>query len=875
VNPIIAVKGAHKMSEELLQRDFLTNPERIGEWAFYNIGSTTINALKNHGIIPKKDYKDIERRKPDGIIVRDKKVIVVVENKKPSELKTKKQIIAAVKQGIDVATSLDSILLIVTDTVHKTIWINAANGELILEENGTPIALQFNLKNEAVIKKIQKIIDCISVSNSQFIKPKFIDPSPLAKKIWQDVWSVSGATPENCLYTFVELFIFKYLSDLNILQNYNSFNFLIEQYSKESDDRVLEYYANNVRPEIKRLFPKSDKDKTTIINGTIFVSKDEKAVSGYSAVFRKILLKFAEEGKLENIHYDFKSKLFESFLKESISKKNWGQFFTPLKVVQSIVKMVEIKEGMTICDPACGVGKFLLEPIIQNIDRFFPVESGKLTPKIQIVGYDKGFDKDEQKTIILAKANMLIYFADVIKRYPQLAKEFSDLFNDSFELKINSILGTLSSPVQNKYDLILTNPPYVTSGSSNIKEEIKKSGLEYSYPLNSTGVEGLFMQWIVEALKPGGKAFVVVPDGLLTRDNDSKLREFLIEKCFIDAVFSLPSKTFFSTMKKTYIFAFTKKHSIDEVQIDPIFTHLSKDIGETLDIYRLDQNQNDLSDGATMYNQFKGAKHHFKSHDLRCRIVDFEWFQQHFDKSWRIEQLWSDKELIELGVKSAEKSITIKEFSEYLTELTETIESYSQRLVSITGSITNIKSLKLTDKNYFELITGGLGYKKSTYAPLDTKEDTDIPVYTAALKPVAYFKKGSIKRMPLEPSECQPHISFASDGDGTAATNIVLHFSPYYINTSRISFKVVDPAILPDFIYYSIQDIKRKYGFDYKHKATLNNLHIIEIEIPLNNNGKFDLEKQKEFADCQRLITEIKKELNEKLKNIIETKVSI
>lgn len=152
-----------------------------------------------------------------------------------------------------------------------------------------------------------------------------------------------------------------------------------------------------MRPEIKRLFPGHPKDKTTIINGTIFVSKDDKAVSGYATVFKKILLRFEEFGTLENIDYDFKSKLFETFLKESISKKNWGQFFTPLKVVRAIVSMADISAGMKICDPACGVGKFLLEPILHDIHRYFKVENGELKPMVTLSGFDKGFDKDEQK----------------------------------------------------------------------------------------------------------------------------------------------------------------------------------------------------------------------------------------------------------------------------------------------------------------------------------------------------------------------------------------------------------------------------------------------------------------------------------------------
>lgn len=332
-----------------------------------------------------------------------------------------------------------------------------------------------------------------------------------------------------------------------------SFYDLLGKYAGNNDNEVLEYYASVIRVKIKELFPGNPKDKTTIINGTIFVSKDDKAVSGYATVFKRILNRFNDFGTLENIDYDFKSKLFETFLKESISKKNWGQYFTPLKVVRSIVNMVDIVPGMEICDPACGVGKFLLEPILHELHRYYTVEDGELKPQISLCGFDKGFDKDEQKTIILAKANMLIYMSGMIKEHPDMTQKFAQLFNDTFLLQTNSILGTLAKPIKDKFDLILTNPPYVMSGSSNLKEEIsKQQELKDYFAISAMGIEGLFMEWIVRALKPNGKAFVVVPDGIMNRSNDKKLRNFILDNCYVDAVISLPLNTFFTTNKKTY-----------------------------------------------------------------------------------------------------------------------------------------------------------------------------------------------------------------------------------------------------------------------------------------------------------------------------------
>ena len=155
------------------------------------------------------------------------------------------------------------------------------------------------------------------------------------------------------MYTFVELFVFKYLSDLEILESPDNYSYLISLYSSgKTNDYVLNYYSTRIRNKIKELFP-SDLlgDKTTIINGTIFVNIDGDSV--YPDGFKKILEKFGNEkeggGEFKNIIKDFKSKLFETFLKESISKKNWGQFFTPIKVVKAIVNMSksEIKKGIS------------------------------------------------------------------------------------------------------------------------------------------------------------------------------------------------------------------------------------------------------------------------------------------------------------------------------------------------------------------------------------------------------------------------------------------------------------------------------------------------------------------------------------------------
>jgi type I restriction enzyme M protein len=857
------------MSEELLQRDLLKNPEKIGKWDFYRIGATSIKSLKEHGIIFNIDYKGIEKKKIDALIVLRKSVIAVIEYKKPSEFKTKKQQDDAIEQEREVAKAIGSKLIIATDT-QETIWVNAITGKRIKDESGNEIKINFDPKDEKLPELIDKINYSINEKNNQLKPKKLVNPTDLAKQIWQDIWSVSGATPENCLYTFVELFIFKYLSDLDVLKGSHNFYTLLKMYDENTDDEVLETYVDSIRKKIKDLFPYNRIDNTTIINGTIFVSKDQKAVAGYSAVFRKVLNKFNDYGKLEHIDYDFKSKLFESFLKESISKKNWGQFFTPIKAVRAIVEMSkdDIKVGIKMCDPACGVGKFLLEPIISRLDEFFEISKGNLKKKITLHGFDKGFDKDEQKTIILAKANMLIYFSDLIKDNIGMTKQFSDLFNETFTLKTNSILGTLSTPTENEYDLILTNPPYVTSGSSNLKEEISKDGeLKSYYKINALGVEGLFMEWIIRALKPNGKAFVVVPDGIFNRQNDKHLRKFILDECIIDGIISLPTKTFFTTPKKTYILALTKKSNKKEIQKTPVFTYLCSEIGETRDIYRFDIDQNDLNDAVIFFNQFKGAKQYFNTTEKRCKIQPISAFNP--DEHWSVDRWWSKEEKIELGELEEESIIDIDSFSEFINEISDTIKEFSNILKQTNEkkkSKFSQKPISLNDKTYFDIAIGKRIVKKDI---IDIKGD--IPIYSAnPNNPIGFTDKSNISDFDSN------YVIWGIDGD--FEYNYIKKNTKFVTTDHCGSIKIKHDSILPEYLMIQLDKAKHIYGFDRELRASLKNMATVNVDIPFNEDGTINTKIQISVIEKYEYITELKNKINEfksKIeKVIIDTKTS-
>lgn len=717
---------AKHMSEELIKKKCTEHGLIISNYEFYNIGDTTLKQLKKFKIIPNKDYKEYEARKPDGLLVdrRNKnkiKIILVIEDKDNGKFQSNKDKKTTTEQCNDLCQVLKADIGIATDN-SSFIWFNPnqedINNEykdrttgkersysIIKDDNGNEFIKQFlidqkedekdltklNVNTRLTLQNVELIRKNISNNNSQIRKEIVKNPSSLAKQIWQDVWSVSGATPEKCLYTFVELFIFKYLSDLDILdEDDDGVKINFRDIYALSPEKAFKNYSNHARKYLKVMFPESKEDGTTIINGTVL----NPDVPEHSAVFYKILKKFNDFGELKNIDPSFKSQVFEDFMKESISKKNWGQFFTPRNIVDAMIEISDIDklpEGANICDPACGVGGFILEPIKvkENGLRFYyKVQGDEIKSRYNFIGYDKGFEREEQLTVILGKANMLIFLSELLKSNPTMADKFADLFNSTFKLQHKTILGTLARTEEDKYDLILTNPPYVTSGSSNYKDAIKNNGeLTKFYKVNAMGVEGLFLEWIIRSLKPSKKAFIIIPDGVLNRGNDKKLRQFIQDECIMDGIISLPINSFYTTPKKTYILAITKKPEKSEIerkenkQTDPIFTYLVTHIGETLDINRFKIPENDLTEMVSLFNQFKGAKKAFKPNSPRCKIQPMGKFNP--EEHWSVDRWWSKEEKVGLGIEEEDTVFTIEEFKEKISDAVNIMKELSKEVNNI------------------------------------------------------------------------------------------------------------------------------------------------------------------------------------------------
>lgn len=906
--------------EELLQRGYIggmqSQEQSIGKYTYYNLGATTINVLQKHNLIPAGNYENIKARKPDGLII-DKtsgipRVVAVVENKPSSTNAT-----VGLKQACEVGYALGAKVCFAFNG-NKTIAVVPVNDDgdyenLIDEQNNN---IETDFKNTKGVETLLQEIDLNLVGN-KIVQEPAKNPSKLARNVWQLTWQLTKQNPSRALATFVETFLFKYLSDLGVLTTNQhgqriDFEYLFTELpnkivggQKNTKEMCLKYYKQVIRPYIKEtLFPaEQNGDGTTILNGFVFDDNNDD----HCKAFYQILDVFNKEGKLKNIDKEFKSRLFEDFLKNTQGVKGLGQFFTPRTVMAGMVEMADVrntlKDGANVNDPACGVGGFLLETIANRVGDFYFKKNdstGKLELKSRInyAGHDvaNGQELNDNLTIILAKANFIIYLADLLRKHPNFTTEFAKQFNSVYWSYNKTSLGSLSEVKENHYDLTFSNPPYVTSGSSIIKTLIDQNGLSNYYTKDGEGLEGLFMEKIVRELKPGGAGFIIVPDGIALRNSDKELRNWMLEECFLDAVISLPKKTFYTTQKKTYIFCLRKKPELtndivvdsQRIQKHPVMNFIVTDIGETLDEYRLKTDTSNYVDAVKNFKIFKSVyvnnyntdednntyqTQQFidsaKSSQL-LRVVPVEKYK---NAKWDSESHFTHDELVALGVKD---DILIDDISSVKTKMADfgtLIKDLTERVNILVNNVEHgfeYKKVKLSKVFDFDKSKTSQGLTKENIHSPQMKGD--IPVYSATKEENKVH--GKIKDNLPNINYSQNCLTITKNG----SVGIIYYRDHKFATTSDVLPLVLDDEYKETINYEYLKETIYQYlldkGYSWANKLSPNILKEMEIEIPVLPNGKYDIYAQQDIVKVQKEIASIKEQITELTEQFVKTNFS-
>jgi type I restriction enzyme M protein len=236
---------------------------------------------------------------------------------------------------------------------------------------------------------------------------------------------------------------------------------------------------------------------------------------------------------------DTKGDVYEYMLGKIATAGQNGQFRTPRHIIRLMVEMVAPKATDVVCDPACGTCGFLVA-VGEYLRERHP--EALTDPKLRRHfhhGLFHGFDFDNTM-LRIGSMNMLLH-----------GVENSDIvYRDS--------LSQDHSSEEEKYTLVLANPPF--AGSLDYENTAK----DLLQVVKTKKTELLFLALFLRLLKPGGRAAVIVPDGVLFGSSNAHktLRKILIEEQKLDAVISLPGGVFKPYAGvSTAILLFTKTNS--------------------------------------------------------------------------------------------------------------------------------------------------------------------------------------------------------------------------------------------------------------------------------------------------------------------------
>ncbi len=275
--------------------------------------------------------------------------------------------------------------------------------------------------------------------------------------------------------------------------------------------------------------------------------------------------------KLEMQDLDTKGDLYEYLLSKIAQAGVNGQFRTPRHIGKMMVELADIQPNDIVCDPSCGTAGFLICAIMYLKEKY--PEMFMDTAKLQHFNNDMfyGFDFD-YSMLRIASMNMMSHG----HQNPNI--DYQDSLSED------------ASGLKEFCTCVIANPPF--KGSLN-QDTIAKN---LSSEVKTTKTELLFLALMIRILKIGGRACVIVPDGVLfgTSNAHKSIRMKLIDDQKLDAVISMPSGVFKPYAGvSTAVLIFTKTNSGGT---DKVWFYDMQNDGFTLNDNRTPIEENDIPD---------------------------------------------------------------------------------------------------------------------------------------------------------------------------------------------------------------------------------------------------------------------------------------
>ncbi|EAK1781752.1 restriction endonuclease subunit M [Campylobacter upsaliensis] len=449
---------------------------------------------------------------------KHQKAFIVIELKKSSQ----KDLREAKEQALSYANFLKADYALATNGKEKiALYIKEDSNDLI---NDIP-----PYGGNAPIWKYLR--------NSKDSDIKGITPGELEallKKIHNYLWNGGKRNPAEAFSEFSKIIFTKMMDEkakTDIKYKLEHYEF---QKNRDEDKFALE-------KRIKGLYEKYKKKDSNVFDNALILDADEI----------KFLVENLEGIGLSKIELDIKGEIFQNFLKDFFKGKA-GQFFTPFNVVRFVVGCFDITQNDLVLDPSCGSGGFLLRTLLY------------MREKCENHYKDK---KDEVQKFLCwhSFAEKNLYGIEINGGISQAAKMQMIIHDDGHTNVITAdgldsfenFIKKNNKFQKNTFNFIFTNPPFGSSipASKPYFEDFSFAKSEVHFidkiidkkspkDLSAQKSEILFLERYFEFLKEGGIVACVLPDGILTNSSLQNVRDYLLERFYLLASFSLPQHTF-------------------------------------------------------------------------------------------------------------------------------------------------------------------------------------------------------------------------------------------------------------------------------------------------------------------------------------------
>lgn len=296
-------------------------------------------------------------------------------------------------------------------------------------------------------------------------------------------------------------------------------------------EALKQFLDNDMFPALQQLEAKGSDQRAYVVR-SVFEDAYNYMKSGQ--LIRQVVNKIQEGidfNKSQERHLF--GDMYEQLLRDLQAAGNAGEFYTPRAVTEFMVRMTDPRLGEKVMDPACGTGGFLSCTIDHVRKQHVKTVEDEMLLQESILGIEK-----KPLPHLLCTTNMILHGIDVP----------INIRHDN----------TLSYPLiswgpKQRVDVVITNPPF---------GGMEEDGIENNFPaaFRTRETADLFLVLIMQLLKAGGRAALVLPDGFLFGEGiKTRIKEKLLDECNLHTIVRLPNSVFAPyTSIKTNLLFFTK-----------------------------------------------------------------------------------------------------------------------------------------------------------------------------------------------------------------------------------------------------------------------------------------------------------------------------